>query len=63
MRTLTSRARYTLSLLGAVRCVFLLRPPATMSIPCTSRSIQLHIQKRNCYIDCERAGGTQGAPW
>lgn len=32
--TLTSSFRYTLSLLGAVLAVFLLRPPALRSIPC-----------------------------
>lgn len=34
-RTLTRSLRYTLSLLGAVLAVLLLRPPATRSIPCT----------------------------
>jgi hypothetical protein len=33
-RTLTSSFRYTLSLLGAVRAVFLFRPPALRSMPC-----------------------------
>jgi hypothetical protein len=32
--TFTSSFRYTLSLLGAVLAVFLLRPPALRSIPC-----------------------------
>jgi hypothetical protein len=32
--TFTSNFRYTLSLLGAVLAVFLLRPPAIRSIPC-----------------------------
>jgi len=33
----TSSFRYTLSLFGAVRCVFLLRPPAIRSIPILRR--------------------------
>ena len=34
LRTFTRRAKYTFALLGAVRLVFLLRPPAFKSIPC-----------------------------
>ena len=33
----TSRRRYTFSDLGAVRCLTLLRPPASMSIPCDTK--------------------------
>ena len=36
--TLTSSFRYTLSDLGAVRCLVLLRPPASRSIPCLEGS-------------------------
>lgn len=32
--TFTNSFKYTFSLLGAVRHVFLLRPPASKSIPC-----------------------------
>ncbi len=37
MRTFTRSFRYTFSLFGAVRQVFLLRPPASRSIPCTEK--------------------------
>lgn len=36
-RTFTSSFRYTFSLFGAVRQVFLLRPPASRSIPCAQK--------------------------
>lgn len=35
MRTLTRSSRYGFCDLGAVRCTFLLRPPALRSMPCT----------------------------
>ena len=34
LRTFTSSFRYTFSLFGAVRWTFLLRPPASKSMPC-----------------------------
>ena len=40
-RTLTRSFRYTFSLFGAVRCFFLLRPPAFKSIPC-AKQMQVH---------------------
>lgn len=45
VHTLTNSLRYTLSLFGAVLWVFLLRPPATRSIPCTgTRGNQTHLR-------------------
>ncbi len=40
-RTFTKSFRYTFSLFGAVRCFFLLRPPAFKSIPCVTANARM----------------------
>lgn len=59
--TLTSSFRYTLSLLGAVLAVFLLRPPALRSIPCRQNGVW-PVQRRQPSKASPQAC-RQGAPW
>jgi hypothetical protein len=59
--TLTSSFRYTLSLLGAVLAVFLLRPPALRSIPCRQNAVWPVLRRQPSKASLQAC--RQGAPW
>jgi len=58
-RTFTRRFRYTFSLFGAVRWTFLLRPPASKSMPC-AHACQHSAHTRNSVMHGAGSGCSRG---